>query len=65
MYTKDDLEKLEAAIAQGIQTVKYTDKEITYRSLEEMLKIREIMLKAVEKSSISEKRVQPQFSKGL
>ena len=41
----EDLKCLEQAIAEGAKRVKYSDKEIEYRSLEEMLKIREIMKK--------------------
>ena len=42
-YTLDDLAALEEAIAKGIRSVKYTDKEIVYRSLDEMLRIRDLM----------------------
>jgi len=42
-FTAEDLAALEQAIAKGVMRVKYTDKEITYRSLDEMLKIRDIM----------------------
>jgi hypothetical protein len=42
-FTAEDLAALESAIAKGVKTVKYTDKEITYRSLDEMLKIRDMI----------------------
>lgn len=42
-WTSDQLAKLEEAIAQGSLIVKYGDKQVTYRSLEEMLRIRELM----------------------
>ena len=42
-FTSDDLAKLEKAIANGVKSVKYTDKEITYRTLDEMIKARDIM----------------------
>ena len=35
-WSARDLEDLEKAYKQGILTVKYTDKQITYRSKEEM-----------------------------
>lgn len=44
-FTQDRLDCLEAAIAEGALKVKYSDKEIEYRSLNEMLKIRDIMKK--------------------
>lgn len=39
-WTTEDLEELEKAIAKGVLKVKYTDKEVTYRSLSEMMAIR-------------------------
>lgn len=39
-WTTDDLDAIKKAIAQGALTVKYADKEVTYRSLNEMLKIK-------------------------
>ena len=41
--TTEDLTALETAIMKGVRTVKYTDKEITYRSLDEMFRIRDWM----------------------
>jgi len=42
-FTQADYEALKAAIAQGVLRVKYTDKEIEYRSLNDMLKILDLM----------------------
>lgn len=42
-YTVAQLQALEAAIAQGVTKVRYVDKEVTYRSLDEMLRIRDDM----------------------
>lgn len=42
-FTAEDLLALDRAIAKGVKIVKYTDKEITYRTLEEMLQIRDFM----------------------
>lgn len=39
-FTVEALQALETAILQGVLTVKYTDKEVTYRSLEELMRIR-------------------------
>lgn len=42
-FTFERLEALEAAIAEGVKRVKYTDKEVEYRSIAEMLQVRDIM----------------------
>lgn len=44
-FTVEALEAIEGAILQGVQTVKYTDKEVTYRSLNEMMRIRDLLRK--------------------
>lgn len=46
-FTLQRLQALEEAIATGELTVKYSDKEVTYRSIDEMLKARTIMMKAL------------------
>lgn len=38
-YTKENLIALQKAIVEGVRRVKYTDKEVEYRSLDDMLKI--------------------------
>ena len=42
-WTLEDLEQLDDSIKKGVKIVKYTDKEITYRSLDEMLQIRQLI----------------------
>ena len=42
-YTQAQYNTLVEAIAQGALAVKYGDKEVTYRSLAEMLKVKEMM----------------------
>lgn len=42
-YTQAQLDELTRAIAQGARVVKYEDKEITYRNLEEMRSLRREM----------------------
>jgi len=42
-FTLSQLEALEKAIAEGVTRVKYETKEVEYRSLEEMLKLRDLM----------------------
>jgi hypothetical protein len=44
-FTQANLDALNEAIADGALRVKYTDKEIEYRSLDELLKIRELMMR--------------------
>ena len=44
-WTQIELDKLDAAIAKGVLKVKYIDREVIYRSLNEMLKIRNEMKK--------------------
>jgi hypothetical protein len=44
-FTLEKLLALESAIADGTLRVKYSDKEIEYNSLKEMLRLREIMRK--------------------
>lgn len=46
-FTIERLESLEAAIAAGELTVKYSDKEVTYRSLAEMLAARLVIMRAL------------------
>ena len=42
-YTLDQYSTLQDAIAQGALTVTYGDKTVTYRSLNDMLRIASIM----------------------
>lgn len=42
-FTNERLEALEKAIAEGVLKVKYQDKEVTYRTLDEMLTLRNVM----------------------
>lgn len=42
-YTQDDLTRLDKAIAEGSLEVSYGDKRVKYRSLDEMLRIRDLI----------------------
>ena len=42
-YTLEQLQTLEDAIAQGARDVMYGDKRVSYRTLDEMIKIRDMM----------------------
>ena len=64
-WTEEDLKILDDAIKKGVKIVKYTDKEVTYRSLDEMLKIRQLICKQLGLTSRSSTRLLAQHSKGL
>ena len=73
-FTLEPLNSLESAIADGALKVKYSDKEVEYRSLEEMLKIRDIMRNDLglnkaccskSKGLFGGKRLYMEHSKGL
>lgn len=42
-YTQEQIDVLEAAIGQGVLEVQYADKTVKYRSLDEMLRILNMM----------------------
>lgn len=71
-FTVANLEALEEAIAGGEKRVKYSDKEIEYRSLDEMLRLRDLMLKKLgltsscgDKGLFGGRRIKAVHSKGL
>lgn len=65
-YTVDQYNVLVAAIAQGAMTVKYADKEVTYRSLNDMYRIKRDMETQLFAPAIpAPTRRYGEFSKGL
>jgi hypothetical protein len=42
-YTTDQLNALEDALSQGVLMVQYADRRVTYQSVADMLRIRDIM----------------------
>jgi len=46
-YTQAQLDALEEAILSGASSVSYEGKSVTYRSIDEMLRLRTIMRKAL------------------
>jgi len=71
-FTQEKLKALEDAIAEGALRVKYNDKEVQYRSLDEMMQIRATMRKELcldktpdKKGLFGGKRINAQYSKGL
>jgi hypothetical protein len=67
MFTIDQLIALDEAIAQGALIVRYADKEVQYRSLDDMLKLRDLMVREVGPATNIEPRGRhyAQFSNGL
>lgn len=63
-YTTEQLNALDAAIAEGALTVKYQDKMVTYRSLDEMMRIRKLMRDELGLNGSSRGRTFASFSKG-
>lgn len=69
-FTKANITALEQSIAKGVKKVKYSDKEIEYRSLTEMIKLLNYMKKAcgIKKCGnglFGGKAKTPIFDKGL
>lgn len=62
-FTQAQLDALETAIAQGALVVRYGDKHIQYRSIEEMLRIRDIMKRALGQIP-KDQTIFPTFKKG-
>lgn len=64
-FTIAQMNALEAAIAQGALRVRYSDKEVQYRSLDEMLQLLATMQSQLGVSKRSNKRFLAKHSKGL
>lgn len=64
-YSQEQITALESAIAQGALTVEYGDKKVTYRNLDEMLKILNMMKGIVDPVAAARgRRKYSQHSKG-
>lgn len=64
-FTQTQLDALEEAIASGAKRVKYGDKEVEYPSLNEMMRLRDMMRRALGLTSSSAGRIYPTVKKGL
>ena len=64
-WTQTQLDALEEAIAQGSLSVQYGDKRVQYRSLDEMLRLRDLMRKELGKITAGSTTVLSKFGKGL
>lgn len=64
-FNQQQIDALEKAISQGALKVKYQDREVQYRSLDEMMSILNMMQKSVGNASGKLRLITPEFSKGL
>lgn len=64
-WNQTDLTALEDAIKSGALRVKYTDKEVEYRSLDEMIRIREMIRKELGLVTNVDRRKVASTSKGF
>lgn len=65
VYTQTHLDNLDEAIANGHLRVRYADKEVTYRSIDEMLKIRSHIARQLGQTTSTSGRILTNFDKGL
>lgn len=64
-YTMEQYQGLQAAIAQGALTVKYQDKLVTYRSIDEMVRILNMMAIDLGINTNPRGQVYASFNKGF
>ena len=64
-WTQDDLAALEKAIALGAEEVQYADKKVKYRSLAEMMAVRDRIRESLGQTNASGKRTYLKTSRGL
>lgn len=64
-FTKTQLSALETALAQNVLVVRYQDREIRYRSTDEMLRLRQKMRQALGLNDKKAQRIYAQFNSGL
>ena len=64
-YTVEQYNSLSEAIASGALTVKYADKEVTYRSLADMLRTQQLMEAELFPNNRPRRRKYAAFDKGI
>lgn len=64
-YTLEQLQALEESIAQGALRTRYADKEVQFRSLAEMLQLRDLMRQELGLNTPGGRRLLAKHSKGL
>lgn len=62
-YTQTDLDTLNGAIARGASKVRMGDEEVTFRSLDEMFRIRDQIQR--ELGAVRLTHVNPYFDRGI
>lgn len=63
-FSQTDLDALDQAIKEGVSRVKYSDKEVQYRSLGEMIQLRDLMRRELGLQD-STRRIFAQHTKGI
>lgn len=63
-WTQSQLTAIEAAIALGAMKVKYEDREVTYHSLAEMLRLRDMMRAELGQTTPGRRLIHAAYSKG-
>lgn len=63
-WQQSDLDALETALAKGVRRVRYSDKEVEYQSIDDMIKVRELMRQQLSVTTRPQ-RIYARFSKGL
>ena len=63
-FTQTDLNALNQAIGSGVMQVQYADKNVRYRSLDEMMRVRAVMMAELNQLTAPRRKF-PVFSKGF
>lgn len=63
-WTQSDLDALDAAIKKGVRTVQYQSGSVTYHSLDELLRLRDVMTREV-RGDAAVTRVVGSYDNGL
>lgn len=63
-FTTDDLAAVNKAIANGTSEVRYKDRTVKYRSLDELIKVKSMMMRELNLAT-RPNRVLASFDKGL
>lgn len=64
-FTEENLAALEQAIATGAREVYYGDKRVAYRSLDEMLRVRDLMKETLGQKQANQSRIFTKFNRGF
>mgnify|MGYP003626954661 FL=1 len=65
-WIQSDLDKLDKALATGVTTVAFRDRTVSYRSLDEMLRLRSRIVSELQSTSgtVTERVQRVSFDKG-